>query len=449
MIATKIHSLLVVLITAFFFISLPAWAAGDGGADAAAADAAAQAEASASDSKKLAFSKAAVAGKAEQTSQDITTVMGTIHQAGGKLAGALLPMGKGLLAILTGIGLAWAILTGMMAVSLEKSISQMLNILVYAGFATAMLLGWGGAGDANSIGVSSFFFQGMDAISSAISEASGSGSSSDVTDLVVTNSFNAITSMFSLVGAVMDIKTGGGIFNLGPVFLGVVSGALVVIVVLVGAGILAITMALTLVYYNMGTFMIYIGLAVGPLFVAMMVMKSTFGYFEGWLQFMLGAAMYKIVGLIMTILTAAIFDSLAEQAADLAIDAATTDGGVLAFSIVILAAFWAVMAFMMAKQIPSIATSLVGGANLRADMPASRQIQGAASKAAKPAAGLAAKGAGAIGGAAKTAAGNLGGNALKAGAKAAGARAMATAKAMPRAAGSMVGGFKAGMRGKK
>lgn len=132
---------------------------------------------------------------------------------------------------------------------------------------------------------------------------------------------------------------------------------------------------------------IIIAMIFAPFFVPFLLFKPASWLFEGWLRFFLGAAMMKIIGLLMLKITSAMMGSLvalSQQAAaqkPTVLDAVSIDI-VLYSSMMLLAGISA----LLMSQVPNLATGLLSGSaggagfsgwsNLASKSPATRGVLG-------------------------------------------------------------------------
>lgn len=130
------------------------------------------------------------------------------------------------------------------------------------------------------------------------------------------------------------------------------------------ATVFLITLAMCVYIANlvMSQVSIIIAMVFAPFFVPFLLFKPASWLFEGWLRFFLGAAMMKIVGLLMLKITSAMMGSLATLSQQAAaqrpgvLDAASIDI-ILYVSMTLLAGISA----LLMSQVPSLATGLVSG----------------------------------------------------------------------------------------
>lgn len=148
-------------------------------------------------------------------------------------------------------------------------------------------------------------------------------------------------------------------------------------------GFITVAAAIFTAMYAVSQVLIGIALALGPVFVPWLLLDATNFVFWGWIKFLIVAALYKVVGLVVLSYGAAMMTWLTQAtvAASLVGDEASVN--VIASLVVVLLSF--VLAFLM-FQIPTIANGLMSGhASVHAGrMPSSQSAPAAAAKPATP-----------------------------------------------------------------
>lgn len=147
-------------------------------------------------------------------------------------------------------------------------------------------------------------------------------------------------------------------------------------------GFITVAAAIFTAMYAVSQVLIGIALALGPVFIPWLLLDATSFVFWGWIKFLIVAALYKVVGLVVLSYGAAMMTWLTQAtiAASLVGDEASVN--VIASLVVVLLSF--VLAFLM-FQIPTIANGLMSGhASVHAGrMPTAQSAPAAV--AAKPA----------------------------------------------------------------
>ena len=294
-----------------------------------------------------------------------------MHVAGAKMAGKLIPVGITLLAVFYAITLVWYVYEGLASQQLDVLFKKMISHTVIAGIAMEMLLGWsdpnGGGSVYQGIGIANFLISGMGSLNDAFTTAG------DPSDQVIAVFYQAIVGVLSIVDSatanftslhIVEATVSGGLNML------IILVILTIAVGLICAGLLTIAMVYALFYVNLGDFIIYIGLAVGPIFVATLVFPAAQGFFSKWLEFVISGGMYKLIAVIVGGLWANLFSIIGQSGADIVtLTSGTwlwqTTGAIVeffAYSLILI--FWSLFTYFITKQIPHFVTALVGGANI-------------------------------------------------------------------------------------
>ncbi len=107
-------------------------------------------------------------------------------------------------------------------------------------------------------------------------------------------------------------------------------------------------------------FMVTIAIILGPVFIPWLLLPVSTFVFDGWLRFLISAALWKVLAAIIVGITSGVFQSLAGKA-----EAAAKAGSSANYGEVMLASFIAGLTALLAAylllQIPSIAAALAGG----------------------------------------------------------------------------------------
>ncbi|MBC3871413.1 type IV secretion system protein [Undibacterium oligocarboniphilum] len=132
-------------------------------------------------------------------------------------------------------------------------------------------------------------------------------------------------------------------------------------------------------YSNIGNVLMAIAFALGPLFIAMGVWSVTKPFFDKWLNFMIIAAFYQIVGAVMM--------GLIVQSAIMPTGA--TDSSVSSSAYIMYATFSMVVLAYLASMIPEIVNALLPGSigSISRGVAGAGNLAGKAVKLAKPSGG--------------------------------------------------------------
>ncbi len=231
--------------------------------------------------------------------------------------------------------------------------------------------------------VGTLILRSLDAVAGAIT---GLGGAQNATVAAIINdaaisTFSTLSNIWTVGGASSNVESLLGALTALPSFL-------LKLVAVAGTAFLII-LALCVFFATLITSQVaaVIGVILAPMFVPFLMFKPAAFMFEGWMKFVLGAGMMKIVGLIMLQVTNVIMATLAGISAK----AIATQPGVLdAYSVDIVLYCAMILlaglaAYLMA-QVPSIATGLISGsgggagfggwANLASKSLATRGITG-------------------------------------------------------------------------
>ncbi len=306
--------------------------------------------------------------------QSVVAVIGAMHVAGAKLAPLLVPTGKKLLAVFFALTAGWNIFQGILSGQMDQVIRTLINQILVTLIALEILLGWT---DTAGVGVAGFLTVGMEQLSQPFGAGSGP------TDQMVDNYWNAIVDLLEVIPQMWDhgswlsrakfvaqLSVQGivvpELFAWGMVLLYVV---LVVWVVLICAGTLVVAMLYSLLFINMGDFIIYIALAVGPVFVATLAFPPANHYFSKWLEFAISGGIYKLIAVVLSALMLPVFNIIYQYAGNVVgLDSGwlweigKNILGFIVYGIIML--FWSFMAYSLSKQIPTFSHALASGMSL-------------------------------------------------------------------------------------
>ena len=104
--------------------------------------------------------------------------------------------------------------------------------------------------------------------------------------------------------------------------------------------------------------MLYVGLALGPILIPFLLIPNLSFMFNGWLRFMISAALYKVIAVLVALLALGAINKVADYSANLA----TKDESIIFLSLMVL--FFAMLGKQLMGLADNMATSLAtGGAN--------------------------------------------------------------------------------------
>lgn len=130
------------------------------------------------------------------------------------------------------------------------------------------------------------------------------------------------------------------------------------VILIVAVGFILWSLLTFVFVLNAGQVMLYIGLAIGPILIPFLMIPKLSFLFDGWLRFMISAALYKIVAVLVALLALETIDRIAVYSADMS----TKDDSIIYLSLMVL--FFAMLGKNLMGMAGSISTSLAsGGAN--------------------------------------------------------------------------------------
>ena len=136
-------------------------------------------------------------------------------------------------------------------------------------------------------------------------------------------------------------------------------GLIIASVILIVASGFILWSLLTFVFVlNAGQVMLYVGLALGPILIPFLIIPSLSFMFNGWLRFMISAALYKIIAVLVALLALGTINQIANYSSNMA----TKDESIIFLSLMVL--FFAMLGKQLMGLADNMATSLAtGGAN--------------------------------------------------------------------------------------
>jgi len=289
----------------------------------------------------------------------------------GKLGG-MDGLGFKLLIILFSIMFFYRIIMFMIDTN-EKIMVELTRSMILFSILGALLAGW--TSPVKGFSVSGFFLNTIP----AISEAFGSGG--NPTSEIVDKHSKAILSLYQVVappdgaesntlqklsdsipGVAFGKKVAEGVVQGKGVGDSVIDAAFEPINILISTILLLIAAffilwsLLTFVFIlNAGQVMLYVGLALGPILIPFLLIPNLAFLFDGWLRFMINAALYKVVAVLVGLLSMGAINHVVSYAASVQED-------LIFMSLFIL--FFA----MLGKQLMGLADNMAsaiasGGAN--------------------------------------------------------------------------------------
>ncbi|MCM2552662.1 type IV secretion system protein [Burkholderia glumae] len=139
-------------------------------------------------------------------------------------------------------------------------------------------------------------------------------------------------------------------------------GVVTLINILIGVGsklLLALAMLAYICVYVSGLFVLYIAIAIGPVLMPFQLLRVTSFLFDGWLKFLLGAVMYRVITPIALKLLGGTITSLGSATETLNATGQTAIGYSIASAITIV--LLCGLLIVLLWQVPKIATGIVSG----------------------------------------------------------------------------------------
>lgn len=226
----------------------------------------------------------------------------------------------------------------------------------------------------------------MNSVASSISGGIQVDSAKSLVPSVIKKVFGSVTQIAEMP---LTTDTGWGGAALAAMLLaGVLKLATIVVVLLAGCVYLAIAL--------MSMVSVALVLALAPLLVPFLIFTPLSWLFDGWLRFLLGACMMKIVGAFMLNLTSAILTQMTVVAKLAAADSTGSGLSQMASDPLLYGCllFLAVLSALLMAQVPAIATGLLQGSAAGAGFKGLAGVtQSAGGRATAAAAGLVGSGA--------------------------------------------------------
>lgn len=130
------------------------------------------------------------------------------------------------------------------------------------------------------------------------------------------------------------------------------------LILIVASGFILWSLLTFVFVLNAGQVMLYIGLALGPILIPFLLIPNLSFMFNGWLRFMISAALYKIIAVLVALLALGTIDHIATYSANMA----TKDESIIFLSLMVL--FFAMLGKQLMGLADNISSSLAsGGAN--------------------------------------------------------------------------------------
>jgi len=262
-------------------------------------------------------------------------------------------------------------------------------VITFAVLST-MLVGWSSktpGGGVSKFTVAGFFLRDIPDIAKRFSEGN------DATPVVIAKHADSIMNLYKILSPSEDNAQSisekfkdaipiygqmrkifgwgeeGNAFDNAPWMSILVSTVLIVL-----AAIFIIFSMVTFVFViNAGTVMLYIGLALGPVLIPFLLIQKLSFLFDGWLRFMIAASLYKVVAVLVAMLTLGTVDAVVNYAHK----STGPEDSLIMMSLIIL--FFAMLCRQLMGLADNIASTIAtGGANSGGDGGSTHIITAAA-----------------------------------------------------------------------
>ncbi len=130
------------------------------------------------------------------------------------------------------------------------------------------------------------------------------------------------------------------------------------LILIIASGFILWSLLTFVFVLNAGQVMLYVGLALGPILIPFLLIPNLSFMFNGWLRFMISAALYKVIAVLVALLALGTINKIADYSANMA----TKDESIIFLSLMVL--FFAMLGKQLMGLADNMASSLAtGGAN--------------------------------------------------------------------------------------
>lgn len=188
--------------------------------------------------------------------------------------------------------------------------------------------------------------------------------STTLASLMVRSAGTALETIRSLwdISPTTGSSSTSGLAWVAEILLGIPAVMLAIIATIVGVFLVVMALAIYLAHLVMSQVGIYIALILAPFFVPFLLFKPASFLFDGWLRFFLGAALLKIVGLLLLQVTNVIMET-ALQVSRTTIEAGLTglDAFVFDMTKYVIIILLAGIGALLMQSASSISSGLISG----------------------------------------------------------------------------------------
>lgn len=289
----------------------------------------------------------------EAAKQSVNEIFKIILDASKDNIDLLTPMGKSLLGVLMALLFAiWMVKTILESGDLLRSVGQLTNTFIAAGIVYYMMSDYG-----QLFGAEGILFKGFNEITTQLRLVDPATELGSVFDQM----FGAIANIMHVPEKSANNSTAAAVWN------GLTNPGQMIIVLIAwlfrmaAALVVAISAMLFIGQVLMSQVMMSIGASVGPIMIPWLILPATEFIFQGWMNFMIIAGMWRVVGAILFNILKKVTEVMVPLADKLA---TTNDVGVeLIVTAMALMFIAMVMAYLM-MQVPDIARNLISGGGM-------------------------------------------------------------------------------------
>ena len=272
--------------------------------------------------------------------------------------GRLDSLGWQILTFLAAANVVWYLIKGHFSGS---GLNGALADLVPFGIACAIASAFMGGGGFGSMSLVTALDASVNAIGGALTGAS-MGSVGELLMSAATTALGTIRNLLSMPASTTPLD--GSLlavvqilFSIPAILMSLIAAIVATFLIIVALGIYMANLVISQITIEIATMF-------APVFIPFLVWRPTSWLFEGWLRFFLGAALLKIIGLLILQVTDVMMQSVLNLSVQIAATAAsTTVGGTFVFDITryaVIILMSGIGALLMSKA-PSIASGILSG----------------------------------------------------------------------------------------
>lgn len=272
--------------------------------------------------------------------------------------GRLDSLGWQILTFLAASNVVWLLIKGHFSGS---GLNGALADLVPFGIACAIAAAFMGGGGPGSMSLVTALDASVNAIGGALTGAS-MGSVGELLMSAATTALGTIRNLLSMPASTTPLD--GSLMAIVQILFSIPAILMSLIAAIVATFLIIVALGIYMANLVISQITIEIAKMFAPVFIPFLVWRPTSWLFEGWLRFFLGAALLKIVGLLLLQVTDVMMQSVLNLSAQIAATAAsTTVAGTFVFDITryaVIILMSGIGALMMSRA-PSIASGILSG----------------------------------------------------------------------------------------